>query len=584
MTRTDPRQQLRWLHLSDFHLKSNDKWSQDVVLRSLLTDISNRFSDDTPLDFIFITGDLAYSGKHQEYLIVEDFLHQLLRETRVSHDRLLMVPGNHDINRNLEPDAFMGAKIILKNSIEVDKFFEDEGRRRTLFHRQAAFREFANRLSEEDRYSGSSHQHSVQFNLQGLNISVLLVDSSWLSEGGESDSHSILVGERQLIDLSLTLPKPALAIALMHHPLDWLAPFEQAAIKNLLTDHCHLLFRGHVHEDSIETISSSGNHIKVFTAGASYESRLSANCYGYGFVDLHTGDGECVVHKYRNDSKTWEKQEPVRWTLTDQENFSIDFDDVTNSLGTLEPPYPNYLTCLVAQKVTEIPVPYGEQIVFLSFTDQIASTTLLAQGILQLRFLIHWKDCWDPDRWQDALQHTVASYSGAMTECSVNAETRRTLSKREEQCKKLVLAIRGPHAELDETNQTVLQALKLAVEGAGDLSVSILNRMLSQQGIPDLDTVSALRALTKILLAEGNDNEALKASQRLVSYSESTGADHLLAATCCLNAQDYGNAVKHLEAARELDVPFTQLKGIARRIAGLTGDRDLLARLGKNDV
>ena len=171
-----------------------------------------------------------------------------------------------------------------------------------------------------------------------------------------------------------------------------------------------------------------------------------------------------------------------------------------------------------------------------------------------------------------------------MTECSVSAKTRRTLSKREEQCKKIVLAIRGPHAEPDETNQTVLQALKLAAEGAGDLSVAILNRMLSQQGIPDLDTVSALRALTKILLAEGNDNQALKASQRLVSFSESTGADHLLAATCCLNAQDYGNAVKHLEAARELDVPFTQLKGIARRIAGLTGDRDLLARLGENDV
>ena len=168
-----------------------------------------------------------------------------------------------------------------------------------------------------------------------------------------------------------------------------------------------------------------------------------------------------------------------------------------------------------------------------------------------------------------------------MTECSVNAEIRGALSKREEQCKKIVLAIRGPYAESNETNQTVLQALKLAAEGAGDLAVAILNRMLSQQEISDLDTVPALRALTKILLAaEGNDNKALEASQRLVLFPDSTGADRLLAATCCLNAQNYGNAVKRLETARELDVPFAQLKGIARRVAGLTGDGYLLTRLG----
>ena len=364
MTNPIPEQQLRWLHLSDFHLKSNEKWSQDVVLQSLLTDVSTRFSDGNPPDLIFLTGDLAFSGKREEYLMVEEFLDQLLQTTGVSADRLLMVPGNHDINRDIEIDAFIGARSILKDSVEVDRFFGNEGRRRTLFRRQSAFREFANRLTKHDRYTDSSHYHSVQYNLQGLNVSVLLIDSTWLSEGGETDSHSILVGERQLIDLSNAQSKPTFTIALMHHPLDWLAPFEHAAIKTLLADHCHLLFRGHVHEDSFETISSARNHMKVFTAGASYESRLSSNCYGYGTIDLHTGDGKCVVHKYRNDSKTWEKQEPVLWTLTDREHFPIDLDDVVNFLDTLRPPFPNYFMCLVSQKVMEIPVLYDKQVIF----------------------------------------------------------------------------------------------------------------------------------------------------------------------------------------------------------------------------
>ena len=133
MTSPTSRQQLCWLHLSDFHFKETEKWSQDVVLHSLLTDVSNRYSNHDPIDFIFITGDLAFSGKCEEYLIVEDFLNQLLKNTGVPADRLLIVPGNHDINRNIEVDAFYGAKCILKNSIEVDRFLGDEARRRTLF-------------------------------------------------------------------------------------------------------------------------------------------------------------------------------------------------------------------------------------------------------------------------------------------------------------------------------------------------------------------------------------------------------------------------------------------------------------------
>ena len=110
MTSPVHQEKLQWLHLSDLHLKSNERWSQDVVLKSLLADISDRFSHDKIPDFIFITGDLAFSGKREEYLMVKDFLNQLLRMTGVSADRLLMVPGNHDIDRNIEVDAFTGAR------------------------------------------------------------------------------------------------------------------------------------------------------------------------------------------------------------------------------------------------------------------------------------------------------------------------------------------------------------------------------------------------------------------------------------------------------------------------------------------
>ena len=76
VTRTAPKwpallfkSHYRWLHLSDFHLKGANKWSQDVVLKSLLDDISNRYPVPIQLILIFVTGDLAFSGKSEEYLL-----------------------------------------------------------------------------------------------------------------------------------------------------------------------------------------------------------------------------------------------------------------------------------------------------------------------------------------------------------------------------------------------------------------------------------------------------------------------------------------------------------------------------------
>jgi len=60
-----------WLHLSDFHLRVKLGWSQDVVLKSLLDDIQSRYSKVDRPDILCVTGDVAFSGKAEEYAIAE---------------------------------------------------------------------------------------------------------------------------------------------------------------------------------------------------------------------------------------------------------------------------------------------------------------------------------------------------------------------------------------------------------------------------------------------------------------------------------------------------------------------------------
>jgi 3',5'-cyclic AMP phosphodiesterase CpdA len=71
--------QLRWLHVSDFHIvASGDEFSQGVAMQSLLEDIATRVDERHPMSFVLVTGDIAFSGKEQEYERPRGFLLELV--------------------------------------------------------------------------------------------------------------------------------------------------------------------------------------------------------------------------------------------------------------------------------------------------------------------------------------------------------------------------------------------------------------------------------------------------------------------------------------------------------------------------
>ena len=66
-----------WLHLSDFHFRSDrDRFSQEVSCEAVLRDIPSRLSNEFPLQFVVVTGDIAFSGQANEYELASDFLNR----------------------------------------------------------------------------------------------------------------------------------------------------------------------------------------------------------------------------------------------------------------------------------------------------------------------------------------------------------------------------------------------------------------------------------------------------------------------------------------------------------------------------
>ena len=69
---------LTWLHLSDIHFHEKSKDELNLVFNRFLYDIENfREEHNLTPDLIFITGDIAYSGKSSQYSMAQDFLLKL---------------------------------------------------------------------------------------------------------------------------------------------------------------------------------------------------------------------------------------------------------------------------------------------------------------------------------------------------------------------------------------------------------------------------------------------------------------------------------------------------------------------------
>jgi len=77
---------LTWLHISDLHIKASDPYDRDVVLNALLQSMTRFKARDLTPDMVFVTGDVASSGKKAEYERATPFFEQLLQTLGLTKD------------------------------------------------------------------------------------------------------------------------------------------------------------------------------------------------------------------------------------------------------------------------------------------------------------------------------------------------------------------------------------------------------------------------------------------------------------------------------------------------------------------
>lgn len=268
---------LTLVHLSDIHFRrTSDSGPDDAdadVRNELARDLTAMRERLSHVYGLLVTGDIAFSGKREEYELADTWLASLTILTGCPRNNIFTVPGNHDVDRTVvernevikEIHALLRGLQYPDIDAQIASYASDvSGAGSLLFQPIAEYNHFAAKYGCSVASSRPYWEHDIVLNdssvltLRGLN-------STLVSDALDDDAAHKLV-------LASTYATPLRQdgveyLTLCHHPPDWLTP--SAEIEDGLDNRVRIQLFGHKHRQRIRAID---NTVRV-TAGATHPDR-----------------------------------------------------------------------------------------------------------------------------------------------------------------------------------------------------------------------------------------------------------------------------------------------------------------------
>ena len=249
------------------------------MLRALVACVRSFREAGRSPDLIIVTGDVAFSGKRAEYERATVFFDDILAAAGLQRRQLLAIPGNHDVDRDLG----VGLARTLSSGEEADRYFAPDAPMPHLAQKQRAFWDWYDAFFASIRSRPASSCGPVELVVAGdRRVGVLPINSALFCQD-DGDHAKLWVGRRALDTAlgQLDALDAEIRVALVHHPLDWLADLERANVRATLAGSVDVVLRGHLHETDVKQIVSQHGGTVEIAAGAAYQTRRWPNCALY---------------------------------------------------------------------------------------------------------------------------------------------------------------------------------------------------------------------------------------------------------------------------------------------------------------
>jgi WD40 repeat protein/predicted MPP superfamily phosphohydrolase len=338
---------LTWIHLADLHFgvpKDGDRhrFDQPAVMRAIARDVSECAAK--PPDFIFVTGDVAWSGQTSEYEEARAWLTELLQAAGVTSEKLRLVPGNHDVDRsraNTKPTLRAHSEIRAAPE-EIDNELSDAALRAALADKLGAYMEFVKAVAPGQPVPGLNgldwtERVASKAGASGK-IRVAGLSTVWISDGSDGRLHkgqavpfirNMILGERQIREAIGDLDDDELLFVLTHHPPEWLHRDSAEEFAKALSRRAYVHLCGHIHDASQGSVQKRfGVHSSAarYVAGAAHGDQTESRKHGYAWAALRYNAGASQWEagfspRIYDEEREMMRPDAARYTL-DEEGFA----------------------------------------------------------------------------------------------------------------------------------------------------------------------------------------------------------------------------------------------------------------------
>ena len=277
------------LHLSDIHFRLRDVATaldpNNALRAELVRDAVDRCGviGQVP-DAILISGDIAYAGKQEEYEFADAWLETLAQETGTALENIVVIPGNHDVDRTL---AGRPLNATLHRSLQATPnatvhqhllgLLLDPQAAAVLYEPLGAYNRFAQRflcdLNPPDRtrvFREFPLNDGSRLRVWGLN-SAFISSAADRKESLFFDSASLQISRQTGTE----------NLVMIHHPPDWLRDGQM--LRDALDNVTRVQLFGHEHVARVE----QHRRFARVRAGAAHPDRDEPNWEpGYNLVEI----------------------------------------------------------------------------------------------------------------------------------------------------------------------------------------------------------------------------------------------------------------------------------------------------------
>jgi 3',5'-cyclic AMP phosphodiesterase CpdA len=341
------REVITVLHLSDIQFGKNHRFLRRdwpgidnpyetllIRLKEDLVDVRQQFGKDVSPDIIVVTGDLTETALPVEFKQANAFLEGLITTLELKSERVVILPGNHDVNREACKAHF--AKRAAKGLAPIPPWFPKWDNFRTGLRKY-----LGHPFTKTEPWS--------YYEIPDLNVAIAAMNST-IIEGHDIDGppnspdiphHRGAVGEKQLQWFRTQLQERRkdgwLRLGAFHHnwARDWSSDdanlVDGRLVKQLLGGEINALLHGHIHSTSVSWLVQNVPVLATGSAGVVVSERPPETPLQYQILQFRRDTLRQFSRAYFPANQRWAADVSV--AKDGLSEFPIPFIDVHGTFG-----------------------------------------------------------------------------------------------------------------------------------------------------------------------------------------------------------------------------------------------------------